>query len=316
MNNCFSLKILKEDFNKYKLLSPLLEIKDTPKNIFLKAKNKEVLFNFLNKTWNGEEYKLLTIVGSRNNSTYSKDALSFLIKNIFNEKIIIVSGLAIGIDALAHKEAIDNNIKTLAIPGSGLGENYIAPRENFNLAKSIIENEGLLLSEHEDDAKIHKYFFPMRNRLMAMISDAVFIVEAKEKSGTLITGRLAMEYGRNLGILPNTIFSENSKGSNNLIKEGAFPILSSSDILELLNIENKNINKIDKNNFENIVKNLSNNEKIIFKEIFDFGYIEKDLLFQNINKKFDINQTDFLITLMNLEINNLIKEELGQISLK
>lgn len=322
-SNYFSKKISKEDFHKYKLLIPLLEIYDIPKELYFKSKNENILNNFLNKEKDKKEYKILTIVGSRKNSNYGKDCVEYFLKLLKDYPIIIVSGLAFGIDTLAHQNALKNNLPTISIPGSGLSFEKLYPIQNINLAKEILEKENIFMSEWEDNVKSELYFFPKRNRIMAAISDAVLIVEAGEKSGTLITARLAMEYGKNVGVIPNNIFSENSIGSNELIKNGATPITKLDDILEMLNItkygEQENIfnnlnineNKID---FENL--NISENEKIILEIIIREGNIQKEILIQKLELENNLTYTDVVVALMQLEINNFIKEEFGEIRIK
>ncbi len=311
------VKILKKDFSKYPLLQPLLEINDIPKYLNFKAQSKLILRNFLNKSFDGIDYKVLTIVGSRKYSNYGKEVLEYLLKRLVNEKIIIISGLAIGIDALAHSNAIKNDLKTIAIPGSGLNENIIYPSQNRDLAKSILETNNLLISEYEDKDKGKVYYFPERNRLMAAISDAVLIIEATEKSGTLITARLAMEYNKNVGVIPNNILSLNSVGSNKLIQDGATPILSVEDVLDLLNIErvSEDLNNLKEKTLKDILDTLNDNEKIIFQKIIKNGNIEKDkLLIELGNEK--INYTEMIVGLMSLEVNGLIVEEMGEIRIR
>lgn len=317
----FSTKILKQDFSKYKLLSPLLEIHDCPKSLNIKSKNKNILESILNKNINGKDYKILTIVGSRKNSAYGREALEYLLKNLVGENIIVISGLALGIDSLAHTNALKNDLPTISVLGSGLNRNVIYPSINRDLAEEIINKEGLLISEYEDDVKSQLYFFPARNRIKAAISDAVLIVEAGEKSGTLITARLAMEYGKNVGVIPNNIFAGGSVGSNELIKNGATPVTKVEDILEMLNISldgqglldldfNK---KEDKDKLKNILDSMSDNERNILEKIIQSGNIEKDILLKELEEEFYLNYTDTLVALMSLEINGFIKEELGEI---
>ena len=320
----YQQKILKTDFYKYKLLVPLLEIHDIPKELYFKSKDENVLSHFLNKNWNGKDFKILTIVGSRKNSHYAKNVLEYFLKNLQAENIVIVSGLALGIDTLSHTFAIENNLKTISIPGSGLSKNVLYPKQNINLFDKILETENLLISEYQEDTKSKMYMFPARNRIMSAISDAVLIIEAGEKSGTLITARLANEYGKNVGVVPSNIFSENSLGSNKLLKDGAIPILNINDILEILNIrkDDQNIldldfkNENDKNKLKNILDNLKINERIILEKILENGSLEKDILLSEIEEENQISYTDGLVALMSLEINGFIKEEIGEIFLK
>lgn len=314
-------KIEQKDFQKYPLLSPLLEIRDTPKELYLKFKNEETLKNFLHKNFNGDDYKILTIVGSRRNTNYGKEALDYLLKYLAGEKIIIVSGLALGIDSFAHKTALKNNFPTISIPGSGLSSHVVYPANNLELAENILNTDNLFISEYEEDKKSQMYFFPARNRIMAAISDAVLIVEAGEKSGTLITARLAMEYGKNVGVLPNNIFAEASLGSNKLIQDGATPVLSELDILEMLRISKGGQGILDLNfknkkgeeELKNILNRLNENERNLLQKIILAGSVEKDILLSEIEEEFGTTYTDSLVALMSLEINGFIKEEMGEI---
>ena len=164
----------------------------------------------------------------------------------------------------AHTLALQNNLKTIAIPGSGISKEVIYPASNKLLAEKILDANGMVLSEFLPNAKSQKYFFPQRNRIMAGLSDLVLVVEAKEKSGTLITARLALEYNKDLAVIPNSIFSKFCEGSNNLLKQGAHPIFCGNDILELLGVDThqknnskKEIKKQDCTELQwNILKNL------------------------------------------------------------
>jgi DNA processing protein len=176
----------------------------------------------------------LCVVGSRKHTSYGKEICQKLIRGLKGYPIVIVSGLAIGIDTIAHETAIDAGLKTIAFPGSGLDDSVIYPRSNLKLAHDIIEMGGCLLSESEPLFKAEIYSFPKRNRLMAGMSHAVLIIEAQEESGTLITARMALDYNRDVLAVPGSILSPNSKGSNELIRQGATPITNSSELLEAL----------------------------------------------------------------------------------
>ncbi|HIP21949.1 MAG TPA: DNA-protecting protein DprA, partial [Candidatus Pacebacteria bacterium] len=220
-------EIKKEEFQNT-IFESLLEIPDCPKKL-----------NFQGNLFPKDDYKFIAVVGSRGHSSYAKNVLEKLFKEISGQPIVIISGLALGIDALAHSEAIKNNLKTIAIPGSGLNEEVLYPKSNLGLARNILDNNGILISEFENSAKTMPYFFPQRNRIMAGMADLILVIEAQEKSGTLITARLALNYNKELATIPNSIFSDYSIGSNNLLKQGAFPVFSGQDILELLNLTGK-----------------------------------------------------------------------------
>ena len=282
-------EIKKEEFQNT-IFEPLLEIPDSPKKL-----------NYLGKLFEKKDFKFIAVVGSRRHSSYAKNALEKIFKEIAGQPIVVISGLALGIDTLAHEKAIENNLKTIAFPGSGLNPEVLYPKSNFNLAKKILENDGLLVSEFENSAKTMPYFFPQRNRLMAGMADLVLVVEAQEKSGTLITARLALDYNKDLAVIPNSIFSEYSAGSNKLLKEGAIPIFSGEDILEILNLKGEV--KQEKLNFGD----LSENQKIILKKLTE-PKTKEELLEES-----GLDVGTFGIEISILEIKTLIKESLGKI---
>src|SRR3989338_8439854 len=204
---------------------PLLgEINDPPKQLYYAGE----VPNY--------ENKFLCVVGSRKYTPYGKDIVSTLISGLEGFPITIVSGLALGIDAIAHRAAIKNKLGVIAVPGSGLDPKAMHPKTNIQLAEEIINEGGTLISEFEPDFKATLWSFPLRNRIMAGMSHAVLVVEAETKSGTLITAKLATGYNREVFAVPGSIFSPTSDGPHLLIKLGATPIRNSEDILEALGI--------------------------------------------------------------------------------
>ncbi len=182
------------------------------------------------------DHKLLAVVGSRTYSTYGKQVVAHIIGGLAGYPITIISGLAIGIDALAHRAALDHQINTIAVPGSGLDESVLYPRQNRRLAHEILEKGGGLFSEFEPNFHAAPWGFPQRNRIMAGMADAVLVIEATLKSGTLITSRLATDYNRDVFTVPGSIFSKNSEGPHMLLGLGATPITSAMDIILALGL--------------------------------------------------------------------------------
>lgn len=172
----------------------------------------------------------IAIIGCRECSEYGKNTARDLAYNISKHKINIVSGLAKGIDSEAHIGTLQANEKTIAVLGNGL--DVIYPKENINIAKQIIEHNGTVVSEYPLGIKPEKKNFPERNRIVSGISKGIIVVEAKEKSGTLITVDFALEQGRDVFVVPGNIDSINSLGTNELIKQGAKLITSYEDIIE------------------------------------------------------------------------------------
>ncbi len=172
----------------------------------------------------------LAIVGCRECSQYGKNMAMEIAQALSNNKINVVSGMAKGIDAYAHQGAIKGKEKTIAVLGNGV--DVIYPKENEKIYYEILEKQGAVVSEYAIGVEPEKMNFPARNRLISGLSDGVIVIEAKEKSGTLITVDFALEQGKNVFVVPGNINSPYSKGTNDLIKQGAKPITSLKDILE------------------------------------------------------------------------------------
>jgi len=204
--------------------SRVREIDDPPERLYLRG------------TLPSLDHYILSVVGSRKYTSYGKSACEQLIGGLAGHPITIVSGLALGIDSIAHTTALSSGLPTLAVPGSGLNDTVLYPATHLSLARDILEHGGALLSEYEPDFSATTWSFPRRNRIMAGLSHAVLVVEAVEKSGTLITARLAYEYNRDVLTVPGSIFSESSAGPHQLIRDGATPVTSSRDILDALGI--------------------------------------------------------------------------------
>jgi DNA processing protein len=165
-------------------LSPLLQIPQPPKSLWVEG------------TLPADHMVLLTVVGSRNHSTYGKQAVDYLIGGLTGYPVGIISGLAIGTDGLAHEAALAAGLYTMSVPGSGIGNGVIYPSRHRALARKIIESGGSLLSEYPPDMGAALWTFPQRNRIMAGLARATLLIEASEKSGTLITARMAVDYNR------------------------------------------------------------------------------------------------------------------------
>jgi DNA processing protein len=268
----------------------LIEIPDAPKKLYIQG------------TLPSKDAKFLCVVGSRKYSPYGKEAIEKLIAGLRGFNIAIVSGLALGIDSIAHRAALENELNTIAIPGSGLGRNVLYPSTNRNLADKIIEAGGALLSEFNENFRATPYSFPQRNRIMAGISHAVLIVEAEEKSGTLITSRLATEYNRDVLTIPGSIFSETSFGPHMLIRLGATPVRKSEDILEALGIKADEKETV---NFEN----LSEDERKV-AEILKSPMSRGELVAR---LALPVQETNVILSAM--EIKGIIKETLGEMRL-
>lgn len=213
-----SLKIADPGFSK--LLS---EISDPPEVLYYRG-NIELL----------NEPLSVAVVGTRKASAYGISVADKICTELAQRGIVIISGLARGVDAAAHKAALKVDGKTIAVLGDSLDKIY--PPEHKSLAEEIIRKNGLVISEYPDGAQTYKSNFVARNRIIAGLSRASIIIEAPLDSGALITADFALDYNREVFSVPGPINSPNSAGSNNLIKQGARPLLSAEDVLEVFNL--------------------------------------------------------------------------------
>lgn len=202
----------------------LLEIPQPPKRLWVRGALAP------------EGHKLLAVVGSRAMTQYGRQACESLIAGLAGYPISIVSGLALGTDTCAHKAALAAGLHTTVIPGSGLGDDVLYPRSNRAFAKEILAAGGGFLSEYPPDAASQIYYFPQRNRIMVGLADAVLIIEAGNKSGTLITARLAGEYNRDLMCIPHRIGDPHAFGPHLFLRLGAALVAEPLHILEALKI--------------------------------------------------------------------------------
>ncbi len=267
----------------------LQHIPDTPTQLYIRG-------TFPNE----DGYKFLTVIGSRKFTTYGKQVCEKIIKDLAGYPIVIVSGLALGIDSLAHRTALEHNMLTIAVPGSGLDDSVLYPRTNLGLAKKIIESGGALISEFEPHFKATNWSFPKRNRIMAGMSHAVLVIEAENTSGTRITARLATDYNREVFAIPGSIFSPSSEGCNELIREGATPVTSAEDIINFFNFEKQQPIQ------SQIVILDPNEEKVI-------NLLNQPLSRNTIAEKLNMNIINLNILLSSMEIKGVIREELGKI---
>ncbi|HJJ04297.1 MAG TPA: DNA-processing protein DprA [Clostridiaceae bacterium] len=198
----------------------LKKIEDCPMYLYTKGN-----IELLNK-------KSIAIVGSRNCTSYGKEVAQIMAKQLVSNNIIVVSGLAKGIDTFSHLGAINYYSSTIAVLGCGIDRIY--PNENRRLAQNILQKNGLIISEYVMGTKPERLNFPARNRIISGISDGVLVVEATNKSGALITVDFAIEQGKDVFAIPGNINSIFSNGTNQILKEGAKLTNNVMDILEEL----------------------------------------------------------------------------------
>lgn len=295
-------KELSKDIGVIPLPHLLSQISDPPKRLF--ALGNTSLFD-------GPTLKFLCVVGSRRYSSYGYDAVRQIIQSLKGHPVAIVSGLALGIDSIAHSTALEVGLPCIAVPGSGLSKDVLYPRSHLDLAESILKSGGTLISEFEPDFRASPWSFPMRNRIMAGLSHVVLVIEGEEDSGTLITARLALDYNRDVCALPGSIFSETSKGPLMLIKGGAVPICTPGDLHRLLGLKTDLILEDAPEKAEEYIRekiqNCSDEEKQIMSKLGE-PKTREELLAQT-----GLEVSKLHISISMLEIRGLIIEEFGYV---
>lgn len=234
----------------------------------------------------------LSVVGARKHTDYGQRVCKKFVSQLAASGLVIISGLALGIDKLAHQATLDAGGETIAVLGNGIGDCY--PRSN-RACYEAIKSTGLILSEYPPYTSPQPFRFPERNRIIAALGDGVLVVEAKEKSGSLITARLAAEYGREVFAVCGNVDSIYSQGTNRLIFDGASIALSPEDILD------HPVYQMKKEKTSPDLSELSLEEKTLYDSIRD-GHQNTEALMEHIG--WDI--TDVLSVLTMLELKNYI----------
>lgn len=274
------IKILTYEDEKYPQL--LKQIPDFPLSLYYKGNLQNIDYNFN-----------LAVVGSRNASENAKNALHSLISNFNNTNITIVSGLAYGIDTQAHKSAIANSLKTIAVVGCGL--DIVYPAQNKNLFNEIVNEYGAVISEYPLGTPPLTYNFPQRNRIVVGMSKGVLVGEAQLKSGAMISANLALDYNRELMCIPGNVLSPNTQGIYHLIRNGAGIIANASDLLNQMGWD-----IIQEETKKSEVSDL---QKVILETI-----AIEEKTFDEIAQITQMNVADLMVSLTELELKSLIKQ--------
>ncbi|MFH1182867.1 MAG: DNA-processing protein DprA [Candidatus Moraniibacteriota bacterium] len=287
-----SIKTISIESTKYPFR--LKQIKRPPKKLYYRG-NLEIL----------QKKYILAVVGTRLMTSYARQALRYLIPEVARREIVIVSGLARGVDAYAHKLTLENGGKAVVVLAGGLDDIY--PPEHTLFAEEIIKAGGLLLSEHSPGTDCLRQYFPARNRIISGISDAVLVVEAKQKSGALITADFAFSQGRKVLAVPGSIFSEQSQGVNGLFQKGAIPVQSPEDLLKIL-FGWKNKRRIPRNEVNSHKTiSLASEEKQILEQVPYDKPAPLNLLIRNAN----LPAAKVIAVATQLEIKGLIESADG-----
>ena len=250
--------------------------------------------------------KVLAVVGTRNSTDYGKSFTEKLIKDLSKENILIVSGLAYGVDAIAHKAAIKNSLPTIGVVGHGLDKIY--PAEHTHLAKDIIKHNGGILTEFFSNTKPDKHNFPLRNRIVAGMSDATVVIETTVKGGSMITAKLADAYNRDVFAVPGKTTDTKSMGCNHLIKHNQAILLSNADeLLEVMGWKEKQKGKIKKQ--KELFIELSADEKQIIQLLQKKEVVHID----EINFHSGLSNSAIAAAILNLELQNVVASLPGKI---
>ena len=241
------------------------------------------------------ETKHLAVVGSRAITPYGMESTNTLIAGLAGHPISIVSGLALGVDACAHEAALTAGLHTIAVLASGISDEAIGPRANVPLARRILESGGALISENDLTYSPFPSDFPKRNRLVAGLADAVLVIEAGERSGTLITARLASEYNRELLCVPHRIGDTHGAASDIFVRLGAIPVTESKQILEALRISAVKVE----------LPTLTEREQLVY------DLLQEPLDKDDLIRATTLAPTEALTIILTLELKGILKEKYG-----
>jgi DNA processing protein len=249
--------------------------------------------------------KIVSVVGTRSYTSYGKQFTENLIHELSEIQILIVSGLAYGIDTIAHKSAIKNELPTIGVVGHGL--DIIYPYENKNLAKEMVNQNGGILTQFTSKTKPDKHHFPIRNRIVAGLADATVIIETSVKGGSMITAEMANGYNRDVFAVPGRVTDAYSAGTNYLIANNKAILLThAQQLIELMGWEEKKNIKIKKQ--RELFLNLTTEEKIIINILNEKDNVHID----EINIKSGIHSSSVAAAILNLEFQNVIKSLPGK----
>ena len=283
---------------KYKIKPLFLTDENYPKRLLNCYDSPTLLFYKGDADLNAS--KVVAIIGTRNHTEYGKHQTDKLIKELTSQNILVVSGMAFGIDAIAHKAAIKNELTTIGVLGHGLDQIY--PPEHSNLAKEMLKQGGGLLTEFRSNTKPDKHNFPTRNRIVAGMSDATVVIETGEKGGSMITAELANGYNKDVFALPGRVTDNKSAGCNFLIRNNKAMLLTDAEeLIEVMGWEEKSQKSKVKSQKELFIE-LTKDEKIIIDILK-----EKDLIhIDELNLKSGLSNSSMAAAILNLELQGVV----------
>ncbi len=283
---------------KYKIKPIFLTDEPYPKRLLNCYDSPTLLFYKGEADLNAE--KIIAIIGTRSHTDYAKQVTEKLVKELAAQNVTIISGLAFGVDAIAHKSAIKNEVPTVGVLAHGL--NQIYPAEHAGLAKDMIKHSGGLLTEFGSHSKPDKHNFPTRNRIVAGMSDATIVIETGIKGGSMITAELANSYNKDVFAVPGKTTDTKSAGCNYLIKNNkAILFTDGQDVLETMGWQDKN-NKSAVRKQKQLFIEMTAEEKIIAGILNEKETVPID----EINMKSGLSSSAVAAAILNLELQNVV----------
>lgn len=291
---------------KYKIKPLFLTDKSYPQRLLNCYDSPTLLFYKGEADLNAS--RIIAIIGTRNHTEYGKQQTEKLIKDLSSQNILIVSGMAFGIDAIAHKASLKNALPTVGVLGHGLDQIY--PPDHSNLAKDMLKRGGGLLTEFRSNTKPDKHNFPTRNRIVAGMSDATVVIETKERGGSMITAELANGYNKDVFALPGKVTDNKSAGCNFLIRNNKAMLLTDAEeLIEVMGWEEKAKSEREKKSQRELFIELSKDEKIIVDILK-----EKDLIHvDELNLKSGLSSSSMAAAILNLELQGVVSTLPGKL---
>jgi len=243
--------------------------------------------------------KVIAIIGTRNHTNYGKQITEQLVEQLTEQNVMIVSGLAFGIDAIAHKAAVKNNLRTIGVLAHGLDQVY--PSQHTGLAKEMLKGGGGLLTEFRSQSKPDKHNFPTRNRIVAGMSDATIVVETGIKGGSMITAELANNYNKDVFAFPGKVTDPKSAGCNYLISNNKASLLADArELIDLMNWEEKKRPMLKKQ--KELFIELTDEERLIINILKE----KKSVHIDEINLKSGLSSSSVAAAILSLELQNVV----------
>ncbi len=290
---------------KYKIKPLFVTDKEYPKRLLNCYDSPTLLFYKGEADLNAA--KIVAIIGTRSHTDYAKQVTEKLVKELAAQNVTVVSGLAFGADAIAHKAAVKNDLPTIGVLAHGLDQIY--PVEHTGLAKDMIKHHGGLLTEFKSKSKPDKHNFPTRNRIVAGMSDATIVIETGIKGGSMITAELANSYNKDVFAFPGKVTDAKSAGCNYLIKSNKAMLLTdAAELIQVMQWEDNAKSRKDKKSQRELFIELTTDEKIVISILREKETVHID----EINLKSGLSSSAVAAAILNMELEGIISSKPGK----